>query len=107
MYLLEELGVFSVVLECIPLELAKQVTGAIGVLTIGIGAGVHCDGQVLVVNDILGMDKGYSPKHSKTYANLNDFIGEAIRTYIDEVKVGKFPTNKHSFHGGAGVRRRK
>ena len=95
---LEELGVFSVVLECIPLKLAKQVTEAIGVLTIGIGAGVHCDGQVLVVNDMLGMDEGYSPKHSKNYANLNDVIGEAFRTYIEEVKAGKFPTDKQSFH---------
>jgi len=103
---LEELGVFSVVLECIPLDLAKQVTEAIGVLTIGIGAGVHCDGQVLVVNDMLGMDEGYSPKHSKTYVNLNDVIGEAVRGYIDEVKAGKFPMDKHSFHGGAGVKRR-
>jgi 3-methyl-2-oxobutanoate hydroxymethyltransferase len=95
---LEELGVFSVVLECIPLDLAKQVTEAIGVLTIGIGAGVHCDGQVLVVNDMLGMDEGYSPKHSKTYANLNDIIWEAVRGYIEEVKAGKFPMDKHSFH---------
>jgi 3-methyl-2-oxobutanoate hydroxymethyltransferase len=95
---LEELGVFSVVLECIPLELAKQVTGAIGVLTIGIGAGVHCDGQVLVVNDMLGMDEGYSPKHSKTYANLHDVIGEAVRAYIEDVKAGKFPKDKHSYH---------
>ena len=95
---LEGLGVFSVVLECIPLDLAKQVTEAVGVLTIGIGAGVHCDGQVLVVNDMLGIDEGYSPKHSKNYANLNEVIGEAVRAYIDDVKTGKFPTDKHSFH---------
>jgi 3-methyl-2-oxobutanoate hydroxymethyltransferase len=95
---LEGLGVFSVVLECIPLDLARQVTEAVGVLTIGIGAGVHCDGQVLVVNDMLGMDEGYSPKHSKNYANLNEVIGEAVRAYIDDVKTGKFPTDKHSFH---------
>jgi 3-methyl-2-oxobutanoate hydroxymethyltransferase len=95
---LEELGVFSVVLECIPLDLAKHVTEAINILTIGIGAGVHCDGQVLVVNDMLGMDEGYSPKHSKNYASLNDVIGEAVRGYIDEVKAGTFPKDKHSFH---------
>ena len=95
---LDALGVFSLVLECIPLKLAKQVTEAVGTLTIGIGAGVHCDGQVLVVNDMLGMDEGYSPKHSKVFANLNDIIGDAVERYIEEVKAGKFPTDRHSFH---------
>ncbi len=95
---MDALGVFSLVLECIPLKLAKQVTEAVGTLTIGIGAGVHCDGQVLVVNDMLGMDEGYSPKHSKIFANLNDIIGEAVERYIEEVKEGKFPTDRHSFH---------
>ena len=95
---LDALGVFSLVLECIPLKLAKQVTEAVGTLTIGIGAGVHCDGQVLVVNDMLGMDEGYSPKHSKVFANLNDIIRDAVERYIEEVKAGKFPTDRHSFH---------
>lgn len=95
---LDALGVFSLVLECIPLKLAKQVTEAVGTLTIGIGAGVHCDGQVLVVNDMLGMDEGYSPKHSKIFANLNDIIRDAVEGYIEEVKAGKFPTDRHSFH---------
>ncbi|TEU11728.1 3-methyl-2-oxobutanoate hydroxymethyltransferase [Candidatus Bathyarchaeota archaeon] len=95
---LDALGVFSLVLECIPLKLAKQVTEAVGTLTIGIGAGVHCDGQVLVVNDMLGMDEGYSPKHSKIFANLNDIIRDAVERYIEEVKEGKFPTDRHSFH---------
>jgi len=95
---MDALGVFSLVLECIPLKLAKQVTEAVGTLTIGIGAGVHCDGQVLVVNDMLGMDEGYSPKHSKIFANLNDIIGDAVERYIEEVKAGKFPTDRHSFH---------
>ena len=95
---MDALGVFSLVLECIPLKLAKQVTEAVGTLTIGIGAGVHCDGQVLVVNDMLGMDEGYSPKHSKIFANLNDIIREAVERYIEEVKEGKFPTDRHSFH---------
>jgi 3-methyl-2-oxobutanoate hydroxymethyltransferase len=95
---LDALGVFSLVLECIPLKLAKEVTEAVGTLTIGIGAGVNCDGQVLVVNDMLGMDKGYSPKHSKIFANLNNIIREAVETYIEEVKAGEFPTDKHSFH---------
>jgi len=95
---LDALGVFSLVLECIPLKLSEQVTEAVGTLTIGIGAGVHCDGQVLVVNDMLGMDEGYSPKHSKVFANLNDIIRDAVERYIEEVKAGKFPTDKHSFH---------
>ncbi len=95
---LDALGVFSLVLECIPLKLAKQVTEAVGTLTIGIGAGVHCDGQVLVVNDMLGMDVGSSPKHSKVFANLNDIIRDALERYIEEVKAGKFPTERHSFY---------
>jgi 3-methyl-2-oxobutanoate hydroxymethyltransferase len=95
---LDALGVFSLVLEGIPLKLSKQVTEAVGTLTIGIGAGVHCDGQVLVVNDMLGMDVGFSPKHSKMFANLNDIIGDAVERYIEEVKAGKFPTDRHSFH---------
>ena len=95
---MDALGVFSLVLECIPLKLAKQVTEAVGTLTIGIGAGVHCDGQVLVVNDMLGMDEGYSPKHSKIFANLNNIIRDAVERYIEEVKAGKFPTDRHSFH---------
>jgi len=95
---MDALGVFSLVLECIPLKLAKQVTEAVGTLTIGIGAGVHCDGQVLVVNDMLGMDEGYSPKHSKIFANLNDIIRDAVERYVEEVKAGKFPTDRHSFH---------
>ncbi|MCW3992383.1 MAG: 3-methyl-2-oxobutanoate hydroxymethyltransferase [Candidatus Bathyarchaeota archaeon] len=95
---LDALDVFSLVLECIPLNLAKQVTEAVGTLTIGIGAGVHCDGQVLVVNDMLGIDEGYSPKHSKIFANLNNIIRDAVERYIEEVKAGKFPTDGHSFH---------
>ncbi len=95
---LDALGVFSLVLECIPLKLAKKVTEAVETLTIGIGAGVHCDGQVLVVNDMLGMDEGYSPKHSKIFANLNDIIRDAVEGYIEEVREGKFPTDRHSFH---------
>jgi len=95
---LDDLGAFSIVLECIPLKLARRVTEAVEAVTIGIGAGVHCDGQVLVVNDMLGMDVGYSPKHSKKYADLNEVIGDAVRRYIEDVRDGRFPTDKHSFH---------
>ena len=95
---LDELGVFSLVLECIPLKLAKKITESVGTLTIGIGAGPYCDGQVLVVNDMLGMDKGYSPKHSKVYADLNSIITDAVKEYMEDVESGRFPTDKESFH---------
>jgi 3-methyl-2-oxobutanoate hydroxymethyltransferase len=95
---LDRLGVFSIVLECIPLKLAKRVTEAVDAITIGIGAGIHCDGQVLVVNDMLGMNKEYSPKHSKIYVDLNTIIMDAVLNYVEEVKAGRFPTDKHSFH---------
>jgi 3-methyl-2-oxobutanoate hydroxymethyltransferase len=95
---LDRLGVFSIVLECIPKSLAKRVTESVDALTIGIGAGVHCDGQVLVVNDMLGMDDGYSPRHSKVYVDLNTIIFDAVQRYKEDVKDGKFPTHKQSFN---------
>jgi 3-methyl-2-oxobutanoate hydroxymethyltransferase len=95
---LDELGVFSIVLECIPLKLAKRITESVGALTIGIGAGVYCDGQVLVVNDMLGMDRGYSPKHSKVYVDLNSIISDAVKRYMEDVRSGRFPEDKQSFH---------
>ncbi len=94
---LDQLGVWSIVLECIPLTLAKEITESVKALTIGIGAGVHCDGQVLVVNDMLGMGSGYSPKHAKVYVNLNSIISGAVREYIDDVKSGRFPDTGSSF----------
>jgi 3-methyl-2-oxobutanoate hydroxymethyltransferase len=95
---LDRLGVFSMVLECIPLNLAKIITEAVEALTIGIGAGPHCDGQVLVTNDILGMEEGFKPKHVKRYAQLNRIIGEAATSFMEEVRTGKFPDDRHSFH---------
>jgi len=95
---LDELGVYAMVLECIPLNLAKDITETVNALTIGIGAGKHCDGQVLVINDMLGMETGYTPKHAKVYANLNEIITKAVVQYIEDVKTGKFPTDKFSFH---------
>ena len=94
---LDGLGVFSIVLECIPMGLAKRVTESVEALTIGIGAGVHCDGQVLVVNDMLGMDEGYSLRHSKVYVDLNTLISDAVARYMEDVKAGRFPTKKQSF----------
>ncbi|KON29681.1 hypothetical protein AC482_05890 [miscellaneous Crenarchaeota group-15 archaeon DG-45] len=95
---LDGLGVFSIVLECIPLGLAKRITEAVGALTIGIGAGAHCDGQVLVVNDMLGMEESFEPKHVKRYASLSETIREAALKYIAEVQTGIFPGDEHSFH---------
>ncbi len=84
---LEEAGAFSLVLECVPEKLAADITGSISIPTIGIGAGVHCDGQVLVINDMLGMYERMTPKFVKKYANLNLDIRNAVKTYIQEVKT--------------------
>lgn len=91
-------GVFSIVLECIPLGLARRITEAVEALTIGIGAGVHCDGQVLVVNDMLGMEEGFKPRHVKRYAHLSETIRNAVLKYVEEVRAGSFPDDEHSFH---------
>ena len=89
--LLEECGAFAIVLECIPHDLAKQITNAIDIPTIGIGAGPHCDGQVLVLHDMLGLYSDYVPSFVKKYANLNINIKEALSQYINEVENGEFP----------------
>jgi len=95
--ILEEAGAFSLVLECIPEGLASEITHSLTIPTIGIGAGVNCDGQVLVINDMLGIYERFTPKHVKKYANLNLEIKKAVKTYIAEVKHGTFPDNEHSF----------
>ncbi|HEU20160.1 MAG TPA: 3-methyl-2-oxobutanoate hydroxymethyltransferase [Deltaproteobacteria bacterium] len=95
--ILEEAGAFSVVLECVPSKLAAEITESLEIVTIGIGGGVDCDGQVLVVNDMLGMFDKFIPKFVKKYANLNVNMKEAISQYIDEVKSGVFPGPEHSF----------
>jgi 3-methyl-2-oxobutanoate hydroxymethyltransferase len=95
--ILEEAGAFSVVLECVPEKLAEEITASLEISTIGIGAGVHCDGQVLVVNDMLGMFEKFTPKFVKKYANLNTHMKEAVSQYINEVKSEVFPGKEHSF----------
>ncbi len=94
---LEAAGVFAIVLEGIPERLATLITQKISVPTIGIGAGRYCDGQVLVIHDLLGMYSGQSPKFSKRYAALNETIKDSVTTYITEVKSAKFPEEKHTF----------
>jgi len=94
----EQAGAFSVVLECIPAEMAAEITAAVAIPTIGIGAGVGCDGQVLVINDLLGLTAGRPPRHVKPYADLKRTIGEAVTRYRDEVREGTFPGPEQTFH---------
>jgi len=94
--MIEEAGAFSVVLECVPAALAGKISQAVAIPTIGIGAGVDCDGQVLVINDMLGMFERFTPKFVKKYANLNAQMKEGVKKYIDEVKSGAFPDEEHS-----------
>jgi 3-methyl-2-oxobutanoate hydroxymethyltransferase len=94
---LEEAGAFAVVLETVPAALAGLITRKIGIPTIGIGAGIGCDGQVQVVNDILGSFTDFVPKHAKQYAHLADITLQAVNDYFNEVKAGTFPTEKQSF----------
>jgi len=89
---LEQAGVFSIVLETIPANLARLITDKVSVPTIGIGAGPECDGQVQVINDILGSFADFVPKHAKQYVKLTDIISKAVTQYRDEVKSGSFPT---------------
>ncbi len=95
---LQEAGAFSVLLEAVPAPIAKMVTERLTVPTIGIGAGVHCDGQVLVVHDMLGLVDRFTPKFAKKYVNLSEPILKAFESYIDDVRKGEFPTDQHSFH---------
>lgn len=97
---LENAGAFSIVLECIPSELAEVITENISIATIGIGAGAGCDGQVLVVNDMLGMFEKFTPSFVKKYADLASDIKSAVATYVDEVKAGKYPDAVHGFAAG-------
>ncbi len=94
---LQEAGAFSIVLECIPCELAERLTNELSIPTIGIGAGVGCDGQVLVTPDMLGMYKDISPKFVKAYENVGKKILDSAMLYNNEVKKGIFPTIEHSF----------
>jgi 3-methyl-2-oxobutanoate hydroxymethyltransferase len=107
---LESAGVYAIVIEAVPAEVAAQVTSAVGVPTIGIGAGVQCDGQVLVCTDLLGMSQGHPPKFAKRYAELGHEVTEAVRRYAAEVRAGVFPTTEHAYKGsvpnGAGEAKR-
>lgn len=94
----DELGVFSIVLECMPESLAKRITENVEAPTIGIGAGKYCDGQVLVVNDMLGLDESFKPKYVKGYAHLSEVIKDAVAEFVEEVSAGKYPDDEHTYH---------
>ncbi len=95
--LLEEAGVFGIVLECIPAPLAEKVSQSISMPTIGIGAGKGCDGQVLVAHDLLGLSGDFSPRFVRRYANLGEEMQKAFSSYISDVRSGEFPGEKESF----------
>jgi len=95
---LETAGVFAIVLECIPSQLSEAITKTVSIPTIGIGAGKHCDGQVLVTHDMVGMFAKFIPSFVKQYANLAPQIREAVAAYHEEVKNGSFPSEKYSFN---------
>lgn len=93
----EKAGAFAVVLECVPAKLAAIITEKLSIPTIGIGAGVECDGQILVYQDMLGMYSDFTPKFVKKYENLGEKMNVAFKKYIEEVKDGIFPGEEHSF----------
>jgi 3-methyl-2-oxobutanoate hydroxymethyltransferase len=95
---LQDAGCFAIVLEAIPAQLARRVTEALEVPTIGIGAGPHCDAQVLVWQDMAGLTSGRLPRYVKRYADLGGILEAAARTFAEEVRTGVFPTDQHSYH---------
>ena len=103
----EAAGAFSIVLEAIPRELAAEITKAVRIPTIGIGAGPDCDGQVLVLHDLLGLTFQNPPKFARRYANLGEAILKAVREYCADVESGRFPTDAESYHAPANVKGRK
>ncbi len=94
---LEKLGCFAIVLECVPDKIAELITKKLKIPTIGIGAGVNCDGQVLVIHDMVGLFQRYTPKFVKKYIDLSPMILQALKNYRDEVISGKFPAAEHTF----------
>ena len=100
---LEQAGAYAVVLEAVPAPLSRLITEKLSIPTVGIGAGPHCDGQVQVVNDILGLFRDFVPKHAKQYARLDEVIRGAVTGYLEEVRSQTFPTKKESFIMDEGV----
>jgi 3-methyl-2-oxobutanoate hydroxymethyltransferase len=94
----EAAGAFSIVLESIPRDLAARITSELRIPTIGIGAGPDCDGQVLVIHDLLGMSFGHKPKFVRNYANVGEIISRAAAEYCRDVQQGSFPSDDESYH---------
>ena len=94
---LEEAGASSMVLELVPAPLAAEVSRSVAIPTIGIGAGPGCDGQVLVLHDMLGLNEDFAPKFLKKYAELADTVRDAARCFAEEVRAGRYPGKEHSF----------
>jgi 3-methyl-2-oxobutanoate hydroxymethyltransferase len=93
----EEAGAFSIVIEAVPVELAKKITTSLTIPTIGIGAGMECDGQILVMHDVLGLSENMKPRFAKTYVNVAEMAQKAFTNYIDEVRGQKFPAMEHAY----------
>ena len=93
----EQAGAFSVLLECVSSKIAKKITETLLVPTIGIGAGAACDGQVLVVNDMLGLTSGYVPRFARKYADLEGVITDAVTRFRDDIRNGEFPGEAESY----------
>jgi 3-methyl-2-oxobutanoate hydroxymethyltransferase len=103
---LDAAGCFAIVLECMPSALAAEITRSVHAATIGIGAGPHCDGQVSVINDVLGLTTGYKPKHAKRYAEFYEAGLAAVRTHVEEIRSAAFPGPEHEV-GGAPAAAKK
>ncbi len=95
---LEDAGCYGIVLEGVPVELSRMITESLSIPTIGIGAGVECDGQVLVIYDLLGMFEDFVPKFVKQYAQMGEGVRDAVAAYKEEVQAGTFPAEAHTFH---------
>lgn len=103
----EAAGAFAVVLEAVPRDLAARITRELHIPTIGIGAGPDCDGQILVVNDLLGLTFGQTPKFARQYANVGETISSAVRDYCADVRSGTFPSDAESYHSGQATKSKK
>ena len=93
---IEAAGAFALVLELVPAPVARRITDAVSIPTIGIGAGPHCDGQVLVLHDMLGLNEGFNPKFLKRYAELGPAVRDAVGSFVEEVRAGEYPSSEHS-----------
>ena len=102
----EAAGAFSIVVESVPRELAARITSELRIPTIGIGAGPECDGQILVLHDMIGLSLGHTPKFARRYANLGEAISQAVSAYAEDIRQGRFPADEESYHLSSEVRER-